>query len=82
MRGNSQNGQRVRRQTSAQDLRQSLRYHFATRYCHKTCDAIAKDGNIGDTDVMTELVLPRIALKETVQIDIPAMEPRPVIPRL
>ena len=42
----------------AQGFRHRLRSYLATGDCHKTCDAVVLDRDIGTTDMVTELVLP------------------------
>ncbi len=51
---------------------------FTTGNCHKPGDMVALDGDISSSYVVTELILPGIALKELVQIDIPAMKSQAV----
>ena len=56
----------------AQALRQLLRNHFPAGDGDKTGDVVTLDGNIGCSDMVSKLILTRIALKETIELDIPA----------
>jgi len=73
---NAQNGQWISGQASAQGFRQPLGNHFARGDGYEAGDLVALGGYIGGADVMTELVLPGIALKEAIEVDIPATKPR------
>jgi len=57
-------------------------HNFTGRHRNKPDDTVSLNGYIGDTYMMTELVLPGIALEETIKIDIATVKPGAVVLRL
>ncbi len=70
--GKPQDRKWISRQVFTQAFRQLLRYHFRTGDGDKTGDVVTLDGNIGCSDMVPKLILTRIALKESIEVDIPA----------
>jgi hypothetical protein len=70
--GKAQDGQWISGQVSAQVFRQSLRNHLPAGDGDKTGEVVALDGDIGRSNVVSKLILPGIALKEAIEVDIAA----------
>lgn len=70
--GEAQYWQGVRREASAQGLRKFLCDHFSAGNSDESDDLIYVDGDIGRADMMSKLILPSVALKEAIEIDISA----------
>jgi hypothetical protein len=66
----------------AQCFRQRLCREFTAGHGGASDDLIAPNGNIGHTDVVSELVLPGVALEEAVKVDVAAMESGLIVPVL
>ncbi len=80
--GKAENGQRIRRQAPAQILPQLLCNHLPAGDGYKTGDIVALDGDIGRADVVSKLILSGVALKESIEVDIPTAKSRSVVPGL
>ena len=78
--GKAEDGKGISGQASAQVSRQLLCNHLSTGDGDKPGDLIAKDGNIGFSNVVSKLILTGIALKEAVEVDVSATEPGSLIP--
>ena len=68
--GEAQHRQGVARQLSPESRRQTLALQLAGRDRRVAHDALTVDGNIGCTDVMTELVLAGVLGEEAIEVGV------------
>lgn len=70
--GKAKDGQWISRQAPAQVLRRLFRNHLPAGDGDESSDVVTLDGDVGHSDVVSELILSRMALKEAVEVDVSA----------
>ena len=78
--GKPQDGQWIRGEATTQVLRQLFCNHLSAGDGDKTYNSIPMDGDIGCSDMVSKLILPRVALEKAIEIDISTAKFGSVVP--